>query len=135
MILWPVLAQAAIPLLVLMLMSRRKRADIAGGQHDAEKSATDNEAWTLPVVLTSKNLANQFQLPVLFYVFCIVLAIVDRVSLAALIAAWLFVATRVAHAWVHVTSNYVPFRFRLYVAGFVALLALFGITIGGLASR
>jgi hypothetical protein len=37
------------------------------------------------------------------------------------IAAWLFVALRILHSYVHCTSNRVMLRFQLYVAASLAL--------------
>lgn len=125
LIYWPVLAQIAIPLAVLILNGRRKAADVAAGNHRPDESATDNTAWSLPVVLTSNNLANQSQLPVLFYVLCIVLAQIGAVSALTLSIAWLFVASRILHAYVHVSSNYVPLRKRAFIFGALTLLLLF----------
>ena len=68
LIYWPVLAQLLVPILILLLNGKRKSADVKSGQFDRERAAMDNEARSRPVVLTSKNLANQFQLPVIFYV-------------------------------------------------------------------
>jgi hypothetical protein len=45
----------------------------------------------------------------------------DRVFL---VLEWLFVAARLAHAYVHVGSNHVPTRFRVFVVGFFVLIAL-----------
>jgi hypothetical protein len=54
----------------------------------------------------------------------------DAVSVLVLVAAWLFVASRIAHAWVHLTSNYIPNRRRLFTVGwwvlaFMVLLAIY----------
>ncbi|MBT8132504.1 MAG: MAPEG family protein [Gammaproteobacteria bacterium] len=124
LIFWPLLAQMLIPVLVLMLNGKRKAADVKSGKFDREKAAIDNEAWSLPVILTSKSLANQFQLPVLFYVLCLVLAQLNAVDTFALIIAWLFVVTRYVHAYVHVSSNYVPMRLRAFLLGALFLLCL-----------
>jgi hypothetical protein len=132
LIYWPVLVQALIPLLVLMLNAKRKAGDVKSGEFDRHKAAMDNEAWSKPTVLTSKNLANQFQFPVIFYVLCIVLANIGAVSVAALSVAWLFVAARTVHACVHVTTNYVPMRLRAFVVSVVLLLVLFGMTAAAL---
>ena len=105
LIYWPVLAQLLIPILVLLLNGKRKSADAKSGQFDREKAAMDNEAWSRPVVLTSKNLANQFQLPVIFYVLCLILASLNTVTMVTLVVAWFFVATRYVHAYVHVSTN------------------------------
>jgi hypothetical protein len=133
LIFWPVLAQLLIPILVLLLNGKRKSADVKSGQFDREKAAMDNEAWSRPVVLTSKNLANQFQLPVIFYVLCLILASLDTVTMVALVVAWFFVATRYVHAYVHVSSNYVPARLRAFLLGALSLIVLFGLTIAALA--
>ena len=133
LIYWPVLAQLLIPILVLLLNGKRKSADVKSGQFDREKAAMDNEAWSKPVVLTSKNLANQFQLPVIFYVLCLILASIDAVAMVTLTVAWVFVATRYAHAYLHVSTNYVPARLRAFLLGALTLFVLFGVTIVALA--
>ncbi len=124
LIYWPVLVQVMIPLIVLLVNAKRKAADVKAGAADLKKAALDNEAWSLPVVLTSKNLANQFQIPVLFYVVCFILASLDAVSIPVLAAAWAFVLSRCVHAYVHVTSNYVPMRMRSFIVGVVVLFVM-----------
>ncbi len=133
LIYWPVLGQLLIPILVLLLNGKRKSADVKSGQFDREKAAMDNDAWSKPVVLTSKNLANQFQLPVIFYVLCLILASLDTVTMVTLVVAWFFVATRYVHAYVHVSTNYVPARLRAFLLGALSLILLFGLTIATLA--
>lgn len=133
LIYWPLLAQVLIPISVLMLMGKRKSRDVRTGDFDREKAAIDNEAWSLPVVLTSKNLANQFQMPVIFYVLCLVLASLDAVDLLTLGVAWLFVITRIVHAYIHVSTNYVPNRFRAFLLSVLLLLVLLGLTVRALA--
>ncbi len=123
-IFWPVLAQLLIPFWVLILNGQRKAVDRRSGTVDPEQAAIDNKAWSLPVVLTSNSLANQFQLPVVFYVLCLVLATLDAVSVFALLVAWLFVLTRWFHAYVHVTSNHIPARFGSFVLSTLILLVL-----------
>jgi len=132
LIYWPMLAQLSIPLVVLILNGKRKAGDARSGAVDREKAAMDNEAWSKPTVLTSKNLANQFQFPVVFYVLCLVLASLNAVSTGVLVVAWLFVVARLVHAYVHVTTNYVPIRFRAFLVSMVLLLVLFGLTIAAL---
>ena len=124
LIYWPVLAQILIPIMVLFTNGARKSKDVKAGTVDREKAAMDNEAWSKPVVLTSKNLANQFQVPVLFYVVCLVLAMINGVSTITLSIAWLFVVSRYIHAYVHITSNYVPLRMNVFIFGVVMLIAL-----------
>lgn len=133
LIYWPVMAQLLIPILVLLLNGKRKSADVKSGNFDREKAAMNNEAWSKPVVLTSKNLANQFQLPVIFYVLCLILASIDAVTMTVLVVAWIFVVTRYVHAYVHVSTNYVPVRMRVFLLGTLFLFVLFALTAWALA--
>ena len=124
LIYWPVLVQLLIPFWVLVLNGKRKAVDRRSGANDPKESAINNTAWSLPVVLTSNSLANQFQLPIVFYVVCVILASIDAVSVFALVCAWLFVAIRWFHAYVHVTSNHIPSRFGSFVISTLTLLVL-----------
>lgn len=132
LIFWPLLAVLAIPIFVLLLNGKRKSADRKAGTAQAE-AAINNTAWSLPVVLTSNALANQFQLPVIFYVLCFVLIQLNGVTLIVLSLCWVFAVTRWLHAIVHVTSNFVPLRMASFLAGALALLILFVLTIITLA--
>ncbi len=133
LIYWPVLAQILLPIFVLLLNGKRKKDDVKSGKFDREKAAMDNEAWSTPVVLTTKNLANQFQFPVIFYVLCLILASLDAVDTVTLAIAWIFVLTRYLHAYVHVITNYVPNRQKAFVVGTFSLLVLFTLCVMALA--
>lgn len=133
LIYWPILVQIAIPLIVLILNGKRKAAARSKG-NVSEDAAIDNTAWDLPVVLTSNNLANQAQLPVLFYVVCLILAQIEGVDALSLGLAWIFVVSRALHAYVHVTSNRVAVRMRVFIFGALVLLVLFVLTLIRLAS-
>lgn len=134
LIYWPLLAQVALPMLVLILNGKRKAADRAAGTVNMQEAAMDNTAWSKPVALTSLNLANQSQLPVLFYVVCLVLASLNAVSQGILGLAWAFVISRYIHAYAHVNGNNVPIRFRAFVFGALILLAMLVFTFLALAS-
>lgn len=132
-IFWPMLAVLAIPIFVLLLNGKRKSADRKAGMQKPE-SAIDNTAWSLPVVLTSNALANQFQLPVIFYVLGFILFNLNAVTALVLTLCWLFAISRWLHAVVHVTSNAIPFRMGFFLLGALTLLILFGVTVFSLAS-
>ena len=132
MIFWPVLAVLAIPVCVLLLNAKRKLEVRRSGVVDP-KSVIDNTAWPLPVVLTSNALANQFQLPIVFYVLCFILFALDSVSGIVFILAWVFAVLRWAHALVHVTSNAIPLRFASFLSSSLILFTLFIVTVLTLA--
>ena len=45
---------------------------------------------------------------------------INAAGTVAVVLAWLFVVSRYAHAYVHVGSNYVPVRMRLFMVGCVS---------------
>ena len=53
---------------------------------------------------------NFFEIPILFYLLCLVLYIIDDVSAIDLWIAWLFVIFKGIHSYIRITSNYVPYR-------------------------
>lgn len=125
----PVLAQVLLTLLIYVHLIRVKIRAIKAGQVNKERRALHEDAWPDSVLQINNNIRNQFEIPVLFYVVCIVLWTLEAVGIVALVAAWLFVASRIVHAYIHLTSNYLPNRRRLFTVGwwillFMALLAL-----------
>ena len=132
LIFWPVLSVLAIPIFVLTLNAKRKAADRKAGLLQPQ-AAIDNKAWSLPVVLTSNALANQFQLPVIFYVLSFILFNINQVGLLSLVLCWVFAVSRWAHAIVHVTTNVIPLRKISFLGGVITLFLLFGVTLVSLA--
>ena len=55
-----------------------------------------------------------------------------QTGVAVLALAWAFVGLRVLHSWIHCTYNKVMHRFQAYLAGGVALWALWAVLAFGL---
>jgi hypothetical protein len=123
-IFWPVLAQVLLTMMMFIVLGARKARAVKAGKVDRQKAALDNRLWPGDVIKVSNNIANQFEVPILFYILCFVLYTINVAGTAAVVLAWLFVVTRYAHAWVHVGSNYVPVRMRLFMVGCVVVLAM-----------
>lgn len=123
-IFWPVLAQVFLTLVMYILLGAKKAGAVKAGTVNRQHSALDNRVWPENVIKVSNNIANQFEVPVLFYVLCLVLYSVNATGTIAVALAWLFVLSRYAHAYVHVTSNYVPVRLKLFMFGCVMLLVM-----------
>jgi hypothetical protein len=67
---------------------------------------------------------NQFELPVLFYVLCLMFWSLAAIDPFVQIAAWTFVLSRIAHAWEHMGSNRVPRRRRWFTLGVLIVLVM-----------
>ena len=76
------------------------------------------------VARITRNLANQFELPVIFYAIVMLLVVIGRVSAIDVLAAWVFVAGRVAHTLVQTLTDNVPLRGRVFMVNFAALVVL-----------
>lgn len=123
-IIWPVLAQIFLTLIMFIMLGARKAKAVKAGEVNLKHTALNNRQWSEDVVKVSNNIANQFELPVLFYILCLVLYATNTVSLVAVVLAWLFTLSRFAHAYVHIGSNYVPMRLRLFLVGCFVLIGM-----------
>ena len=120
----PVLVQILITISGFLLLGIRKTKALKTNNVDQEKAALDNDAWPDYVLQVSNNIRNQFQVPVLFYVLCILFYSIDAVSTIVLYLAWAFVISRAIHAYIHMNSNFVPARFTVFTIGFVTMIIM-----------
>ena len=67
---------------------------------------------------------NQFELPVLFYVLTVLAIVTRHADLLFVVMAWIFVLTRLIHAFEHTTSNVVIRRGAWYGIGAIVLIAM-----------
>lgn len=122
---WPMVAHAVLVFILYLLLGWRRSGLVKAGRirlsQFRENHAADEPAESLVV---RNSIANQFELPLLFHACCIVLYVTQADNLPALILAWLFIATRYAHAFVHVTSNSLRYRSGLFGLGFLLLAGM-----------
>jgi hypothetical protein len=121
-ILWPMIAQAFLTLGVYGVLAMRRRRLVGDKAALAvwRSSGTEPE----PSAAAARNVANQFELPVLFYVVCLALYVVNGASWLAVLVAWVFVVSRVLHAAIHMGSNRIGQRMPVWLVGFVAVAIL-----------
>jgi hypothetical protein len=122
-ILWPMLAQIGWTFaLYVWLTVARSRAVARGEVKYAAFALGRNEPPD--VARITRNLANQFELPAIFYAVVVLLVVIGRVSTIDVLAAWVFVAGRVIHTLVQTLTDDVPLRGRVFMINFVALVVL-----------
>ncbi len=121
-IFWPMLGHVLLVFVVYVVLGRRRYAAVSTG---AAKPAEYRQRASEPEysMTAANNLMNQFEAPVLFHVFCLALHAIGAVSVVPLVLGWLFVVSRYAHAFVHLTTNKLKHRNYSFRAG-VVLLAL-----------
>lgn len=123
-IIWPVLAQIYLTLAMFILLGVRKAKAVKAGEVNRKQAALNNREWPEYVIKVSNNIANQFELPVLFYVLCLLFYSINAIDVLTITLAWVFVLTRFAHAYIHIGSNYVPMRFKLFLLGCLVMIGM-----------
>ncbi len=127
-IFWPLLLQVALTYGVYGLASSRRMAAIGAGEaKPGEFKIPTNEPERSATAI--RNLSNQFELPVLFYVCCLALFTLGAVGTLAIVLAWAFVMSRIGHAYVHVTSNRLRLRRPAFIVGYFLLMAMWALVV------
>lgn len=122
LILWPAIAQIILILIMYVVLAARKANAVRSGNVNLRDTALDNKAWPDAVLKVSNNIDNQFEIPIVFFVLCLLFHGIAQVDIWVLSLAWAYVVSRYVHAYVHVNSNYVPLRLRIFTVGSVILL-------------
>lgn len=121
-IFWPVIAHVVMVFAIYgQLFARRVGAVKAGRASLA--AFRENREEPAESVIIRNSLQNQFESPTLFYIACIALFVTGHATIYPVLLAWAWVISRLAHAYIHVTTNRLRQRFPAFVAG-VAILAL-----------
>jgi hypothetical protein len=85
-------------------------------------------------VLT-RHVINLYEAPILFYTISIIAFMTGTVSTLILILAWAYVALRYVHSYIHLTSNRVVNRFRVFATSQITLLALWIVVLVSLPNQ
>jgi hypothetical protein len=126
-LIYPIFAMFVLTVIVLCRMFLLRVKDLRTGEVKLSYFRTYTQAGGSEKMLqASRHFTNLFEVPVLFYVICILGMIFSEGHLFV-IAAWLYVAARVAHAWIHMGSNNVMSRMRAYAAGWLLLIFMWGL--------
>jgi hypothetical protein len=124
-ILFPTVALATLTFAVLLLIPvRRFRAGMAGQVVFDDFRYGESARVPPEVSIPNRNMMNLLELPLLFYVVCLLFYVTDRVNSTALALAWTYVALRIAHSAIHVTYNRVRDRLTAFAASNVVLVML-----------
>jgi len=124
-ILYPVFAMFYLVAFVLFRMGRMRFTAVARGEMDGRFYRTYDEGQEPPHMrVVTRHFINLFEMPVLFYVGTILAYVTGQVTHWLVGCAWAYVALRYLHSWIHLGSNDVLTRFRVYGASGIVLLVM-----------
>lgn len=114
---WPMLAMAALTAVAWTVMGLRRQAALRGKEMRLADFSGQGEVPMTPAVsVSTRHLANHFEIPVLFHVICGAHLALAAASWLAVALAWGFVLLRALHMREHLGPNRVMTRFNLYFA-------------------
>jgi len=120
-ILAPVFVQIALIFALLLWMGSARIALIRAGEVSRQDVALGERNWPGRVLQIGNAFHNQFELPLLFFVLVAFAMITRKADLLFVILSWVFVASRLVHAFIHTTSNRIEVRFTIFLIGAVVL--------------
>ncbi|CAN7188067.1 MAPEG family protein [Ensifer adhaerens] len=116
----PMVAHVLLVFVLYALLSIRRVGLVRAGKVSVSQFR-ENRGEPGESLVVRNSIANQFELPVLFHVCCVLLYITEADNIVSLALAWVFIASRYLHAFVHVTSNRIRYRRPLFMVGVAAL--------------
>jgi hypothetical protein len=128
-VLLPVFVQVGLTFVLLLWLGRSRVATLRAGEVKMGDIALGERNWPKRLLQIQNAYHNQFELPVLFYALVALALFTRKADLVFVVLAWMFVASRLVHTYIHTTSNRVTRRFQAFVAG-VLILAVMWIVFG-----
>jgi hypothetical protein len=121
----PMAALALLTFVVLGFIPARRFRAVFARQVTADDFKLGESAAVPPhVALPNRAYMNLLELPILFYVVCLMYFMAGRLDQPALIVAWAYVAARATHTVIHIGYNTVPHRVAAFAISNFLLLAL-----------
>ena len=125
-ILWPTFALVALAFVVFAVMFAKRFGHIRANPPRADDLASGEAAlrYFAPVEMPANNFRNLFEMPVLYFALVPLLLITNQDSVAQVALAWVYVALRYLHSFIHIGPKKVPVRAMLFVLSAVVLSAM-----------
>ena len=122
---FPMFAMVALTALVLVLLFRsRVRAIREKAVQQSYFKVYQGQVEPEYAAKRSRHFSNLFEAPVLFYAVCLAAMVTQQADRALEVLAWIYVAARVAHSFIHLGRNEIVPRLSAYFSSWAALLAM-----------
>jgi hypothetical protein len=135
-VIYPMFAMVVLTALVLATLFRSRVGAVRQGLVSAAyyriyQGAVEPESSAKP----ARHFANLFEAPVLFYVVCLAAMIMQFTGAAMQALAWIYVAARIVHAYIHLGGNRLRPRIRAYFFSWGVLLMMWIYLLAGVTMR
>jgi hypothetical protein len=120
----PVFVLVGLTFALLLWMAGARQGALVGGQTKIRDIALGEQNWPARATQIGNCFANQFELPLLFYILIALALPLRHVDYVMVMLSWVFVVTRFAHAGIFVSSNDLKQRSLAWFAGVLVLFAM-----------
>ncbi|MBX3538977.1 MAG: MAPEG family protein [Chelatococcus sp.] len=124
MVLLPVFVLVALAFVLLLSLAPMRAAALRSGKVDVASVALDDRQWHGRAQQFGNAFKNQFEVPVLFYALVAFALITRQTDFLFVALSWVFVASRLVHAFIHVTSNNLSVRGPAFGFGVLMLAVM-----------
>lgn len=111
------------------LLNMRVSAVKSGAVKLSSFRLNDNPEIPVKMLQAARNYSNLFEVPVFFYAAGAIALGLHVVTPGMTLLSWLFVASRIAHSWIHLTHNNVIQRLQAFILGNVCVLLIWGLLV------
>jgi hypothetical protein len=119
---WPMIAHVALVFFLYIQLGRKRASALAGGYNG--EGFRENLSEPKESLLVNNNLKNQFELPMLFHAASLALYATTADNIGTVILGWIFVVTRYAHTYFHLSGTPLRYRRQSFILGLLALLGM-----------
>jgi len=123
-VLLPLFVEVALTFVLIFWTARVRTFAIRSGSAKMRDIALGQPNWPPHATQVANSYNSQFQIPVLFYLLTVLAIVTRHADVLFVVMAWLFVVTRLVHAYIHTSTNYVPHRFNAFAGGVIVLLTM-----------
>jgi hypothetical protein len=133
-LIYPMAAMVLLTFIVLMALFRSRVAAVKSGKVNAGFYKTYQEgSEPRQIAQFSRHLVNMFESPTLFYAACVVGIVTGQNATVLIVLAWIYVALRALHAYIHTGKNSISPRMWAYFSSWLVLLGRWGMLVAGVA--
>ncbi len=118
----PVIVMVAVTLLITLKLGKTRVKAVTEGRV-SRKAFLTNQGHEFPEDLAKleRHYNNLLEMPVLFYLWTVILFITDKVDVVGIVFAWVYVALRLFHTYIHTGSNILMKRRKFFISSYVVL--------------
>lgn len=115
-------------ILGVFMLTRRLKA-VREGRVDPKYFKSYQTSAPLDLEIIKNHFSNQFEVPILFMITCLSAFVTQTESWVLFILGVGFIVSRCLHTWVHLGSNQVLLRARVFFVGIFILILMWSVLI------